>query len=119
MCSLADGFRLCTCAPDEAPDWWLQRHDPSRQRLHRRGRAVRPRYGDDAAEICAQLNARPCFDFDYTPQPGDVLILAQPDDQPQLRFRYGGGAWSLDESTRLTGWREQMVPLQHGCIAEP
>lgn len=119
MCDLRDGFRLCTCAPDEAPGWWLERRDPSRPLRHRRGRAMRPRYGDSAAQICAQLNARPCFDFDFEPQLDDVLILRQPEGQQRLRFRFGRAGWALDESTSLTGWRAQMVPLQRGCVAEP
>lgn len=72
-----------------------------------------PRFDENAAVILAQLRQRNCFDVDYQPQDGDVLML-----WGRLRFRHQDGRWDFDQSTALSSWRVQMVPLQEGCIDE-
>ena len=113
MCSLNDGFRLCTCGGDQDADWVLQRLDASLQEQHLRGKAMMPRFDKSAESILAQLRQRNCFDVDYQPQDGDVLMF-----WGRLRFRHQDGRWGFDRSSCLTGWRAQMVPLQEGCITD-
>lgn len=79
---------------------------------------MRPKYTSSAEAVAEALNARDCFDFEYTPLEGDVLTLSQPGGGRPLRFRYTD-AWALDYSTSLTGWRSQMVALNRGCIEQP
>ncbi|MFT5680076.1 MAG: hypothetical protein ACI8RZ_000981 [Myxococcota bacterium] len=121
MCQLADDFVLCSCdgEPLTNPDWVLERRDRSRHPNHRRGRAMRPRFSDTDRTLQATVLAgltRGCFDFDYTPTEGDVLRLKL--DGRRLRFRFDDGHWSIDDSTSLTGWRGQMVPMGEGKLGE-
>ena len=118
MCDLAEGLKLCTCEGEtlDDPDWVLERRDDSIPPDHRRGRALIPRY-TDAEQSClalviAKLDDGSCFDFDYTPRDGDVLILRH--ETKRYRFRFAGQAWELDDSTSLTGWRAQMVREKTG-----
>ena len=68
--------------------------------------------------LAARLDEGGCFDFDYAPEDGDVLRVRL--SGVWYRFRYAGtrerGAWSLDDSTGLTGWRAQMVSSSHGKL---
>ena len=56
---------------------------------------------------------RGCFDFEHIPTSGDVLKLRLA--ETWYRFRYEQG-WQIDQSTSLTGWRAQMVPVQQGTL---
>lgn len=123
MCELGDAIILCACdvASDEA-DWILERRNLSLPERHRRGRAVPPRFPDQTRTqleaLAARLDEGGCFDFDYAPEDGDVLRVRL--SGVWYRFRYAGtrerGAWSLDDSTGLTGWRAQMVSSSHGKL---
>ena len=77
-----------------------------------------PRY-TDAEQSCldlvvAKLDEGSCFDFDYTPRDGDVLILRH--ESKRYRFRFTGRKWTIDKSTVLTGWRSQMVKDKTGRL---
>lgn len=63
------------------------------------------------AQVIAKLDDGSCFDFDYIPRDGDVLILRH--ESKRYRFRFTG-RWKVDESTSLTGWRAQMVREKTG-----
>ena len=123
MCDLKDGFKLCTCddGPVAEPDWFLRRRDTSRPELHRRGRAMVPRFTAAEQElqtrIIAALDDGSCFDFPYTPVEHDVLSLRVA--ERQFRFRFSQGTWQIDRSTSLTGWRSQMVEQNQGVLSEP
>jgi hypothetical protein len=119
MCQLTDDFLLCSCDEENLtdPDWILEHLDDSLELRQRRGRVASQRFND--AERTLQQTVldgltRGCFDFDYTPSANDVLRLRH--NERWLRFRYVSGAWSLDDSNSLTGWRSQMVPSQHGKL---
>ena len=118
MCQLTDRFVLCTCEDSAAePDWILERLDAERSPEYRRGRALRPRFNEDEAQLQQQVLdglARGCFDFEYAPRDGDVLKLRS--GERWFRFRYQRDQWSIDLSTSLTGWRAQMVPMTRGKI---
>jgi hypothetical protein len=118
MCQIADDFLLCAC--DEAvltdPDWILECLDQRRSPLHRRGKALMPRYSVQEQSMQAVVLAglaHGCFDFDYTPTSGDVLRLRLA--EKWYRFRYEQG-WQVDQSTSLTGWRAQMMSVQQGTL---
>ena len=119
MCQLADDFLLCSCDGEELtdPDWILERLDPDRQPLHRRGKAMMPRFNaaeQDMQAVAINGLTRGCFDFDYTPTTGDVLKLRL--EQRWYRFRFSGREWQVDRSTSLTGWRGQMVAIDRGKL---
>lgn len=111
MCDLSDGFKLCTCDDELAdPDWTLMRLNPSKPQQHWRGMVKTPWFDeDDWAQIhtaLIRLNDGSAFDWDYSPLPGDVLIL-RGIGRHALRFRFDG-QWEQDTSNPLEGWRSQM-----------
>lgn len=117
---------LCTCEGEELtdPDWVLERRDESIPEQHRRGRAAIPRYSESEAacldEVISKLDDGACFDFDYAPQPGDVLMLRWERESVRwVRFRFESGGWTVDQSTALTGWRSQMVVAERGRRGHP
>lgn len=122
MCDLSDGFKLCTCDGEALadPDWVLSRWDRDRPVELKQGSMAGPPVWSegDRSRIDAALealDAGTCFDFDYTPEEGDVIVLRAMEGRT-LRFRFMDG-WSLDESTPFTPWRDQMVETQHGRLA--
>ena len=53
MCQLADDFLLCSCGEADLtdPDWILERLDENLRPLHRRGRAMIPRFNDSEQKL--------------------------------------------------------------------
>ena len=117
MCNIEDGFRLCTCSPND-PDinWILERQDLLKEPSFRRGTAIGPDFTEKEDRqnqlVCLALNDGTCFDFDYVRQEGDVLKLKI--KQRWFRYRVVNGLWRVDESTSLAGWRAQMVADKYG-----
>ena len=122
MCVLKDDFLLCSCEPTiRDPDWILERVDPAKPPLHRRGRAAKPRWsvGEEAqiALAARELNSRDCFDFDYTPETDDRLGLKLTGERTRWIFlRYTRRGWVKDTSTSLSSWRTTLKTRASGRV---
>ncbi len=128
MCRLSERIVLCSCDGETLadPDWILERQDLSIPVSHRRGRAMMPRFNADEQScidaIRVALDAGEAFDFEYSPQEGDVLRLGGvlvdgAAQRRNVRFRVVKGRWQHDRSTGLAGWRVQMVEQRRGELA--
>ncbi|MCB9679625.1 MAG: TIGR02996 domain-containing protein [Alphaproteobacteria bacterium] len=121
MCDVTEGFKLCTCDPDTLveADWALQRHDRGRPVHTRRGRAARASWTErdhlQIDAVLAALDAGTAFDFDYTAEVGDVLVLRDV-GSTVLRFRRGTERWHHDTSNSFAAWRSQMVTTRTGRL---
>jgi len=124
MCDVSEGFRLCTCEPGEPFDWVLQRRDRSLPLQGRRGRVIRSKVPDDvlttSAALLEGLNREGgAFDFEYTPEAGDILVVTLAGHTHRFAWRkpfLRAGRWGWDESNGLTGWRSQMVDQTVGRV---
>lgn len=78
MCSLHDGFKLCTCEELSAQDAdWILLQNNSEECVILMGEILEEYYPFMVEHewVTDQLNLRNCFDFDYAPTLGDRLIL--------------------------------------------
>lgn len=127
MCSITDGFKLCTCHDKllaQEVGWTLQRSNAELPLHHRKGKATRPHYNHPEQElqqlILANLNAGNCFDFAYVPQENDYIrIKAKANDTLQMKwygYRYLRNEWRIDSSDSLAGWKTQLEDFKDGKL---
>jgi hypothetical protein len=127
MCSIEDGFRLCTCAEKinfdaEGIYWMLSRVNPSKELKHIKGKSIIPHY--DAKEqdtrlfILAELNSRNCFDFPFEPQENDFLkIFVEQKKNPQKYcYQYTQHKWIVNSCDNLQGWKTQLDQWKTGKL---
>lgn len=119
MCTIDQGFRLCTCAEViTKPDWVLERLDESISERYLIGQSKLLRFTANEKEaqelVVAALNEGHCFDFPYEARDRDVLTIKL--GTKNLRFRRDEGRWDVDSSDHLSSWRCQMVEQQRGKI---
>ncbi len=106
MCDFNKGFILCKCSNTNALTtkhegkeyiWTLSKYiGLNEDRIMGKYRLPVSDIGKGltAAYLHAQLNNRPCFDFDYQPSEGDNLLIQQVDDGERIEFIYRNGIWS-------------------------
>ena len=127
MCDIKDGFKLCTCDEKLAAqdiDWVLKRTNPELPLVHRKGRAIMPRYNakeqDIQSLILKNLNTQNCFDFDYTPQPNDYVRIrakvANKTEYQWFAYRFQRDQWQIDQTDSLAAWKTQLEPLKNGVV---
>ncbi len=120
MCDFENGFVLCSCKPEAPPGGPL----PKRRRSKKSEQARKAGYrwtlshlvgtheammmgeyqmpskelgaGLTSEWVLLHLNDGNCFDFEYTPQEGDNLILRSDDRWRYLSFVFRQGAWVED-----------------------
>ncbi len=120
MCTIDQGFRLCTCAGEviTEPDWILERLDESISEQYVMGQSGLHRFTANEKEaqelVVTALNEGHCFDFPYVARDRDVLTIKL--GTKSLRFRRHEGRWDVDSSDHLSSWRSQMVEQQRGKI---
>jgi hypothetical protein len=127
MCDFEKGFILCTCAPEAKP---IVHNQNSRR--HKKKQADQPQeyrwflaefvetyealmegiyqfprsdigQGLTAEWVLLHLNYEKCFDFDYTPQEGDNLVINQPNNPSfYLSFIFQDGIWIEDHYSHFS-----------------
>lgn len=124
MCNFENGFILCTCALEEEnrgpkkrrkhPDiekkeksdlppeyvWRLFRFVKKAEEIEK-GKYILPSSdigaGLNAEWVLLHLNTEDCFDFDYTPQEGDNLMIYKQDQKvPYLSLIFRNKEWLED-----------------------
>jgi len=106
MCNPGDRIRLCTCPDAAVPkdsskrhqvQWTLRRRTGTRDVV---GRVAIPseQIGKNLSleRIENNLNSSNCFDFEYSPEEGDTLILSSTLDVDDsfLYLEFANGSWS-------------------------
>jgi len=122
MCDFTKGLKFCTC--DRAKDtivhnkksrrnkddsdslpkeytWTLDRYITTRDTTNLIGSMTMPRsnLGNGLTEewVLLHLNTENCFDFDYTPDEGDRLMVQDNDDHYNyMSFIFKGICWIAD-----------------------
>ncbi|MCP4442685.1 MAG: hypothetical protein GY810_27585 [Aureispira sp.] len=123
MCDLTKGFKLCSCDEEQLKrediGWRLQRVDPNREMVYRKGRASIHTFNLEQEtlrnKIVQDLNYQNCFDFDFEPQQDDRLQIKFAEHQ-WFAYRYQNGQWQKDDSTSLDGWRSLLDNHKNGKI---
>ena len=61
--------------------------------------------------VLGELNARNCFDFNYTPSEGDGLIITdlQDDNYPEMYFAFSEGKWIIKSLASYVFSRELII----------
>jgi len=127
MCTLEDGFKLCTCDEKLTASnigWILKRTNATLPLHHRKGRAVLPRYNQQAqvlqALILENLNDKNCFDFDYIPRENDyICIKAKASNKTESQwfgYRFQRNCWQVDSSDSLAAWKTQLEEYKNGVV---
>lgn len=102
MCQNLQHFRLCTCQgkPISADDYrWTLKRYVGQTVSTMDGMLIEPDFELSPelteAYFTAELNQRPCFDFDYLPSEGDNLYLYNPRSKSYrlLSFIFRSGQW--------------------------
>lgn len=102
MCSLKDGFKLCSCNNGDIdyskPYWILKRAYSHGMQLNEWliGESSIP-YTTmmvDEDLLIRSLNSRNVFDFDYSPREGDKLYLYFPAEK--YLIHYSNGSWFME-----------------------
>lgn len=118
MCDFSKGFILCTCVPKapavhnkksrrfknksvEEPEqftWVLLRYSgPNPSSME--GQISEPDWelgkGLTNEYVLENLNAKNCFDFDYTPAERDCLTFRRKRNASRLEFIYRDGSWHV------------------------
>ena len=126
MCKLEDGFKLCTCldekgieAEPDAPVWRLRRINPLLPEKRRIGKfrfsALTMHEEERREKILEQLNQRNCFDFDYSPQKDDHLMIKfSGSDFLSYRYNELSNSWEIDHTPPFVGWKTQLERLDNG-----
>jgi len=147
MCEVTKYFKLCSCSTDEKVDIthnknsrrfknFIQENNPSKiiwtlykyegqQYSGMDGLLIAPAEKIDeiftAEYVKTELNKRHCFDFEYTPNEGDYLVLtihytkqeAKRNEYKFLPFIYSNGQWTINS---YNSFYEKIVELKNGIV---
>ena len=127
MCSIEEGFRLCTCAEKidfsaEGIYWTLSRVNPSKELKHIKGKCIIPDYNANDEvnrhRILTELNKHNCFDFPFEAVHNDFLKIniVQNKMRKQYCFQYNGTKWMLNSCDNLQSWKTQLDHWKSGKL---
>lgn len=127
MCSIHEGFKLCSCEGEinfdaEGIYWILSRINPAKELVQRKGKVVLPRYNaqeeDQRTLILTELNKQNCFDFDFTPRLNDFLKITIEFKNHSQRycFQYTNNQWIVNSCDNLQGWKSQLDRWKSGKL---
>lgn len=123
MCSIKDGFKLCTCnnIKKKDADWILERHVKTHPINDIMGTWI-PNFLelDDelrVAKIIDELNSRNCFDFEYKPVAKDYLSFCfNRKNNLWAYFVFMNKRWVEDEGSPFEDWKQQLKTYKLGKI---
>ncbi|MCB9673375.1 MAG: hypothetical protein H6734_28185 [Alphaproteobacteria bacterium] len=125
MCDVSDGFRLCSCDTGEPADWVLYRGRRPHAFELMRGFTAVPTEDDElqALFVLDGLQEGGRFDFDYTPEEGDVVTLRKL-GPTGTSFEYHEGRWQpfhQEDAFELSPLRQGRLELvaEAGLRGEP
>ncbi len=108
MCTLTDGFKLCTCKadiPKGTPYWELKRwHNITDVCSIQMGRCMNLTYthlqqafGNQLLSLLNHTATQSVFDFDYTPMMDDVLNMTFYNNDVAIKFEFcfDGSVWQI------------------------
>lgn len=107
MCDVNGPFKLCTCSSDidrTKPHWILHRFIQSREEYKVMGLfgCSNPYEKITASNLKRRMNSVNVFDFEYTPQEGDMLRLflapeieEEEDLEPYFELEFMKGKWRI------------------------
>ncbi|CAA6809794.1 MAG: Unknown protein [uncultured Aureispira sp.] len=124
MCTLSQGFKLCSCDGDKLATteigWILKRRDQHKKISAIKGKPFVYQMNTSEKQLKAEtvqaLNQRNCFDFDYQPKEDDFLQIKTGENNLWLAFRYQKGLWKADSSTKFSSWRQQLEMQEEGFV---
>lgn len=123
MCSIKDGFKLCTCSDieEEEADWILQKYNKTNPEIDVMGEVSLSLMELDDKEkvvmIIRELNNRNCFDFDYKPAAKDYLtICMNRKNNSWVEFMFRNNQWVEDNESPFVDWKQKLDSYEHGKI---
>ncbi len=124
MCEIDNTLTLCTCADEldkSQPHWILSRLKPLQMQIEGSIEMIdgfQEKDKDVEDSLCAELNSRNCFDFDYKAFNGDELFFNTGSKTLVLEFK--SGAWSSqlssgysDHYTKANGYIHNIYDEEH------
>ncbi|MCP4520303.1 MAG: hypothetical protein GY827_01180 [Cytophagales bacterium] len=123
MCSIEEGFKLCTCGEEkelatEKIIWELRRVNPEKPQRVIRGKIAARNFSEKEQNeikfIESELNTRNCFDFDYIPQENDYLIVII-DNKQKYTYSFKK-EWKYQRSPKFFKWKSQLEDYKKGKV---